>query len=432
MTDTMDQLYDYFLKYRKVSTDTRRDVTGSIFFALSGTSFNGNVFAADALKKGAALAVVDDASVIPEKASGYYLVENVLDALQKLGKKHREQFDIPVLGITGTNGKTTTKELTAAVLSSEKNILSTQGNLNNHIGVPLTLLGLNETTELAVVEMGANHPGEINTLCQLAQPTHGMITNIGKAHLEGFGSIEGVIRTKNELYDNVRKRKGIVFVHAEDDLLMRLSNGIDRVTYGMNDAAVQGTLLSSIPTLHVEWNHQGKNVDIPTQLFGKYNFSNVMAAVAAGEFFNISPENIRQAIASYVPKNNRSQVIQTKHNTLIMDAYNANPDSMKLAIEDFSGQHASNNTVILGDMFEMGEQAREEHERIVELLSNKSFQQVILVGKEFSKQFVPDGFLCFTTTDEAEAYLRQHPVRDQNVLIKGSRGMALERLIQYL
>ncbi|MBN2614758.1 MAG: UDP-N-acetylmuramoyl-tripeptide--D-alanyl-D-alanine ligase [Bacteroidales bacterium] len=427
----IDALYKIFLKYRKISTDTRKEINDSLFFALSGENFNGNLFAADALSKGAALAVVDDPSVVPEDDKRYFLVGNVLDTLQAMAKFHRNQFNIPVLGITGTNGKTTTKELVSAVLETEKNILYTRGNLNNHIGVPLTLLQLNEEIEIAVVEMGANHPGEIGELCALARPTHGIITNIGKAHLEGFGSFENVIRTKNELYESVRTDKGTVFVPQENPLLMELSEGINRITYG-SSGTVAGSLEAENPFLSVRWMKEHNLVHLNTRMYGSYNFQNIMAAVAVGNYFGISESGIQKALAEYSPQNNRSQMMKTDRNTLLMDAYNANPDSLKLAIEDFGRQQLPNKMVIVGDMFELGKQAREEHQHMVELIQSQNFEKVILVGKDFCATSFPTEFLTFATTDDAENYLKANPVKESTILIKGSRGMHLEQLIKQL
>ncbi|MBN2637818.1 MAG: UDP-N-acetylmuramoyl-tripeptide--D-alanyl-D-alanine ligase [Bacteroidales bacterium] len=426
----IQKLYNLFLKYRKISTDTRKDISDTLFFALSGENFNGNLFAPEALNKGAAFVIVDDESVIPESNEKYFLVDNVLNTLQSLAKFHREQFKIPVLGITGSNGKTTTKELVSVVLASEKNIVSTKGNLNNHIGVPLTLLEIDKSTEIAVIEMGANHPGEIKELCVLSQPTLGIITTIGKAHLEGFGSLENIINTKKALYESVQSVKGTVFVPAENELLMNLSENIQRITYG-KQADVSGEIITESPSISIKWDNNHP-VIIHTQLFGSYNFSNIMAAITAGNYFGISEPNIQNALTNFVPQNNRSQIMQTEHNTLILDAYNANPHSMSLAVEDFSKNNRPNKVIILGDMFEMGDQAKIEHQKIVDLISSKKFKQVILIGKEFSRCKVSASDNCFSTTEEAAYYLSCHPIKNANILIKGSRGMKLEVLTKLL
>lgn len=428
--EEMERLYSLFLKYPKICTDSRRDVKGTLFFALSGNNFNGNLFAKEALQKGAVAAVVDDPALAGRNEPRYFFVPDVLDALQKLAHRHRKQFRIPVLAITGTNGKTTTKELISGVLETEKEIAYTRGNLNNHIGVPLTLLSLKQTTEIAVVEMGANHPGEIEALCRLALPTHGLITNIGKAHLEGFGSYEGVIKAKNELYDSIRKAGGTLFVNQADPLLMNLSEGMERITYGAAPAGISGTLEGSKPFVKIYWK-QGA-LGIQTRLYGDYNFPNVMAAIAVGNYFGISNLNIKKALEKYTPKNNRSQVIKTAGNTIILDAYNANPGSMPLAIATFSAQSFHNKILILGDMFELGKDAEKEHQKILELLEHKSFKQVILVGRDFFQAQNNRGYTTFKTTVEAAEYLRKQKLTGNTVLIKGSRGMQLETLVQYL
>ncbi len=428
----LQKLYRLFLNATGVSTDTRTLEKGNLFFALSGENFDGNRFALQAIEKGAIAAVVDHPEAVPFRGDRIIAVENSLKTLQKLAKHHRQQFDIPVLAITGTNGKTTTKTLCAAVLSTQKNICATEGNLNNHIGVPLTLLRINHQTEIAVIEMGANHPGEIAALCRLAEPTHGLITNIGKAHLEGFGNFQGVVNTKNELYQSVKQRGGTVFVHKDNPLLMQLSEGIHRLTYGTPPADVAGRLKPGGPFLKIEWIENQSRLEIATHLYGSYNFSNVMAAVATGRFFGIEKSSIAEAISRYVPRNNRSQYMKTGNNTIILDAYNANPESMALAIEDFVRQAFPRPILILGDMFELGQQASEEHHKIVELLHQKELEEVILVGKVFYETHVKRPYKKLKTTAGAAQYLKEHPVKGAHILVKGSRGMQLEKLIQYL
>lgn len=428
----LEKIYALFLAHSHISTDTRELEKGSLFFALSGENFNGNRFAAEAIEKGAVAAIVDDPEFAPKNDSRFYLVDNTLDILQKLAKFHRQRFDIPVLAITGTNGKTTTKELCSAVLSSKKNICFTQGNFNNHIGVPLTLLNIRKETEVAIVEMGANHPGEIENLCRIALPTHGLITNIGKAHLEGFGDFQGVINAKNELYKFIKQNNGTLFVHKDNRLLMTLSEGISKVTYGNPPAEVEGMLEDIAPFIKVRWQRKSGSPDIQTQLFGSYNFSNVMAAVAVGNYFGIPEAGITKALTGYRPQNNRSQLYRTQNNTLILDAYNANPESMALAITDFAAHQFSNPVLILGDMFELGKAAEEEHTKIVVKLKEAGFQLVILVGKDFYKTTPDNLFQKFATTAEVEQYLQSHPIRNAHILVKGSRGMQLEKLIQYL
>lgn len=428
----IERLYGHFLKHPKICTDSRKEVEGAIFFALSGETFNGNRFAKAALDKGAALAVVDDPNVVDEQEKRFFFVPDVLKALQELAIRHRKHFQIPLLGITGTNGKTTTKELIYSVLKTEKETVFTKGNLNNHIGVPMTLLSLKPTTEIAVVEMGANHPGEIEALCRIANPTHGIITNIGKAHLEGFGSYEGVIKTKNELYESIRKTNGVVFFNQNDALLQKLSEGIERVSYGASEAEITGKLLDSNPFLSIQWDSENGTQDIQTKLYGNYNFNNAMAAIAVGKYFGITAENIKLGLENYTPKNNRSQIVKTERNTIILDAYNANPGSMPLAIENFSGQSFDNKILILGDMFELGKDAEKEHQRIIELLKDRNFKKVILVGKDFFSLPSAGNYIAFKTTEEAGVYLNHQKLSGNTILIKGSRGMQLETLAQYL
>jgi len=426
------RLYSHFIKHPKISTDSRKEVEGTIFFALSGQTYNGNRFAKAALNKGAALAVVDDPSVVDKQERRFFFVPDVLKALQELAIWHRKQFQIPLLGITGTNGKTTTKELIFSVLKTQKETVCTQGNLNNHIGVPITLLSLKPTTEIAVLEMGANHPGEIEALCRIANLTHGIITNIGKAHLEGFGSYEAVIKTKNELYESIRKSNGVVFFNQNDTLLQKLSEGIQRISYGASDAEITGRLLDSKPFLSIQWNSENGTQDIQTKLYGNYNFNNVMAAIAVGRYFGITTENIKLGIENYIPKNNRSQIVKTARNTIILDAYNANPGSMLLAIENFSRQSFDNKILILGDMFELGKYSKKEHQKIIDLLKDRDFKQVIFVGKDFFSLPDTGNYTAFKTTEEAGVYLSNRKLSNHTILIKGSRGMQLETLVKYL
>ncbi len=428
-----ERIYSLFLKLKKVSIDTREDVSGSIFFALSGENFDGNQFAQQALKKGAAYAIIDKQEIVNDNDERYILVKDVLKTLQNLAAFHRSKFHIPVIAITGTNGKTTTKELISAVLKKEKKIISTQGNLNNHIGVPLTVLKLTEQTEIAVIEMGANHPGEIKFLCNIAQPTHGIITNIGKAHLEGFGNLEGVINTKNELYDYLKNNHGTAFVNSDDRLLMALSAKIPRVTYGTKSLPDgKGEIMKTGPNVTINWKKGNKNIKIRSHLFGSYNFSNLMASIAVGIYFKISEKSIHEALEAYIPKNNRSQFIKTKHNTLILDAYNANPESMKLALTDFYNQYKNNTVIILGDMFELGKVSDKEHKKIIDLLEQLHFDNVFLTGKEFSKVNGNKHYITYRTTNEIINYIKKHPIKNKTILIKGSRGMKLEALTPFL
>ena len=323
-------------------------------------------------------------------------------------------------------------KLISDILKTQKETVCTQGNLNNHIGVPITLLSLKPTTEIAVLEMGANHPGEIEALCRIANLTHGIITNIGKAHLEGFGSYEAVIKTKNELYESIRKSNGVVFFNQNDTLLQKLSEGIQRISYGASDAEITGRLLDSKPFLSIQWNSENGTQDIQTKLYGNYNFNNVMAAIAVGRYFGITTENIKLGIENYIPKNNRSQIVKTARNTIILDAYNANPGSMLLAIENFSRQSFDNKILILGDMFELGKYSKKEHQKIIDLLKDRDFKQVIFVGKDFFSLPDTGNYTAFKTTEEAGVYLSNRKLSNHTILIKGSRGMQLETLVKYL
>lgn len=427
---TLLELYDQFLACGKISTDTRKDVKDSVFFALSGDNFNGNRFAIDAIDKGAAIAVVDQEEY--KLDDRFLLVEDTQIALQGLAKLHRSKLTCKFIGITGSNGKTTTKELIANVLSSEKNIVYTQGNLNNHIGVPLTILSVTADTDIAVIEMGANHIGEIALLCTIVQPQFGLITNIGKAHLEGFGSFEGVIKAKSEMYDFLRSNKALAFVNEEDPLLMKLSTHMDRVTYGSSSSLFQSTIIASKPFLNIQWRFEDHGFICHTKLYGKYNLDNINAAIAIGLHFGITPENINTAVSNYQPDNNRSQFAKTASNELILDAYNANPVSMLNAIENYREFQPENPWLILGDMFELGEAAAEEHQKIIKLIQENTFENVILIGKEFFNLRTTNNFLTFTDLQDAEAYLIEHPIMNAQILVKGSRGVQLEKLVKYL
>ena len=427
--DIIQELYQVFKSSSGISTDSRKDVRNTLFFALSGENFNGNRFAEIALNKGAKLAVIDDASY--KKDDRYLLVNNTLETLQQLARYHRKQVNIPVIGITGTNGKTTTKELVAAVLKTTFNTVATQGNYNNHIGVPLTLLRIGSKTEIAVIEMGANHPGEIRFLCNMALPTHGIVTNIGKAHLEGFGNFEGVKNTKKELYDFLNKNKGSVFVNAQDPLLLNLTEKLNRIaTYGADKSDVKGEIVNRKPFLKLKINFGETDVIISSQMYGSYNFSNIMAAAAVGSYFNVSPFYIAKAIENYRPSNNRSQQITTSKNHIVLDAYNANPVSMATAINSFVDAEFENGCLILGDMFELGLESEKEHQKIVDLLLETDIQCVYLVGEGFAKTSNP--FTGFLTTKEAFEFFKQNPLKGKNILIKGSRGMHLETLLETL
>jgi len=427
---SISELYELYLHNPKVTTDSRNCPLGSIFFALKGENFDGNQYASKALRSGCSYAVIDN----PEYFIGErtILVENVLKALQQIAHKHRKALGTPVIGITGTNGKTTTKELLAAVLSTKYNLLYTEGNLNNQIGVPLTLLRLNHQHEMAVIEMGASHPGDIKELVEIASPNFGLITNVGQAHLEGFGSFEGVIKTKGELYDYIRQTKGKIFIKKENEYLQSIARGIEQINYGADENSfASGCIVSSSPFLVFNWKQQGKIHTVETHLIGGYNVDNVLAAVAIGRYFKIPAERISRAIAAYEPTNNRSQFKETENNKLIIDAYNANPSSMKVAIDNFAAMDVTTpKAVILGDMRELGPTSELLHAEIVTQIEAAGFDKVYLCGDHFST--TGTNFLHFKSIDELIAELTSNPLKGYHILIKGSRGMTLEKTLPLL
>lgn len=423
------EIYQLYIHHPRITTDSRNCPKGSLFFALKGDKFDGNAYASQALSTGAAYAVIDN----PDYYTGErtILVENSLKMLQQLAHHHRKVLNIPVIGITGTNGKTTTKELLAAVLSSKFNLLYTEGNLNNHIGVPLTLLRLNRDHEMAVIEMGASHPGDIAELAAIASPNYGIITNVGRAHLEGFGSFDGVVKTKGELYDFLRRVKGTVFIRKDDDVLQGIARGLELVTYGEDETAfASGHVVDNNPFLVFNWKQQGKVHTVETHLIGGYNLDNLLAAVAVGRYFKIPAERISRAIAAYEPTNKRSQLIKTAHNTLILDAYNANPSSMKVALENFSVLNTAPKALILGDMFELGASSETEHAAVVNRIDAGKYDKVFLCGKYFSA--VGKAHQTFLSTADLMRFLKNNPLSGYHVLIKGSRNMELEQLISLL
>jgi UDP-N-acetylmuramoyl-tripeptide--D-alanyl-D-alanine ligase len=428
----VEQLYQYFITCTSVTTDSRNCPEGSLFFALKGENFDGNKFALSSLQKGCRYAVVDDAQYAIDDR--FLLVDNCLEALQQLAKEHRCRLKTPVIGITGTNGKTTTKELIATVLSQKFNTLYTQGNFNNHIGVPLTLLQLKPEHEMAVIEMGANHPGEIKTLANIACPDFGIITNVGKAHLEGFGSFEGVIRTKGELYDYIRANGGSLFVNLDNPILRDLSAAIARIGYALTteEAVVQGRVISGGPFLKLTWKKDAEESEyaVNTNLIGEYNAENVLAAICIGSHFGVTPGQINRALETYQPTNNRSQFKETEKNQLIIDAYNANPTSMNASIINFRHMHAVKKAVILGDMFELGDQSQQEHQKIVDLLAESAFDKVILVGERFGA--IPSDFIKIADTASLIAYLEKELLSGYTVLVKGSHGMRLDKCVDQL
>ena len=431
MSGSINHLYAIFLEHPVVATDSRQVIPGSLFFALTGDSFNGNKFAAAALAQGAAYAVVDEAEYALD--DHFILVENVLETLQELARYHRMQFNIPVVAITGTNGKTTTKELTCAVLSEKYQTLATKGNLNNHIGVPLTLLKLTNETEIALIEMGANHPGEIDFLCRIAQPGFGLITNIGKAHLEGFGGYEGVIRTKTELYRFLKEKNGTVFLNKQDELLVEHAIGMNTATYGTIPANPGTILTTSDPfvTLYLRF-CDGHELTIETKLYGRYNETNILAAAAVGHHFGVSPGQIKAALEDYEPDNNRSQVTRTETNLLILDAYNANPSSMEAALSNFAESGYPEKALILGDMLELGASSDEEHRHIMELIDRLGLTRVFLIGPVFTRLNTRRETMCFHDSELARMWLDHHRVTNSTILIKGSRGIRLEKLVDVL
>jgi UDP-N-acetylmuramoyl-tripeptide--D-alanyl-D-alanine ligase len=424
---SIQELYQLFIQYPSVQTDTRKLKDGDIFFALKGPSFNGNEFALQAIDNGASYAVVDE-----NIASGNHRVikvNDVLETLQELAKYHREQFTIPFIAITGSNGKTTSKELIYAVLSSHYKTYTTQGNLNNHIGVPLTLLSVRPDAEMAVIEMGANHQKEIESYCRYTEPTHGVITNCGKAHLEGFGGVEGVKKGKGELYDFLSQHDGTAFVYADYDYLQTMSAAIKHIVkYGQSEGMLQGKILSNEPFLEVGITEGLQHISsIKTQLVGDYNLPNILCAAAIGKYFSVPDEKIKTAIENYVPSNSRSQLLHNGTNTIILDAYNANPTSMKAAIENFAHLHADKKILMLGGMMELGKESIEEHKNIIDLINQYDWHKVVLVGGDFAK--IDHGFIFFTDSTEAQEWFAGQQFEHTHFLIKGSRSMQMEKIL---
>ncbi len=421
-------LHQHFLKSSGISTDTRKIFQNCIFFALKGENFNGNLFAQEALDKGACKVIVDEEA--SHKNSGEtILVGNVLLALQQLAKFHREFLGLPIISLTGSNGKTTSKELINAVLSQKFNTVATKGNLNNHIGVPLTLLEMDAQTEIGIVEMGANHIGEIKMLSEIAEPDYGYITNFGKAHLEGFGSIEGVIQGKTELYRFLKNHKKSVFVNANDPKQLANSEGIKTITFGIPESDFNVKLIDSSNHLSVEFD----GIQIKSNLVGAYNFANIAAAIAIGAYFKVSSEEIKRGIEGYIPSNNRSQMILKGSNTILMDAYNANPTSMLAALENFKQAKGDNKILYLGDMFELGNEADAEHQNIVDFLVNNPFGTVFLAGKNFLKTNNSASHIHkFESFEELKKEIENNTPTNATILIKASRGMALERILELI
>lgn len=428
----IERLYQIFLRSKKVTTDSRNVENDALFFALKGENFDGNAYAKNALENGCSFAIVDNPDYV--QGDNYILVDDVLETLQLLGNYHRKQLNIPIIAITGTNGKTTTKELVAGVLCKKFTISHTIGNLNNHIGVPLTLLSMNENTQIGIVEMGANHINEIKNLCEIAEPDFGIITNIGKAHLEGFESIENIIKTKKELYDYLKLKDGKVFYNSNNSLLKKtiIELNLNAIAFGSLNNKVYGDIITSDQFLFVNIKMGNFQALIETQLIGNYNLENVLAAASIGYYNGINPELIVSAIEEYVPKNNRSQFLKTEKNNLFLDSYNANPTSVEASLKNFASLKINNKYVILGDMLELGNESESEHEKIIGLLQDYSFDKIILVGNIYNSLKVPDKFLKFRDVSELENWLKNRNIAHSNVLIKGSRGIQLEKIVRLL
>ena len=456
----MKELYELFLQHPTITTDSRDVPEGSMFFALKGDTFDGNAYATAALEKGAAYAVIDEKEYAKESNDRLILVEDVLTTLQQLAKYHRVHLGTPIIGITGTNGKTTTKELISAVLKKKYNVLYTQGNFNNHIGVPKTLLQLTKEHDIAVIEMGANHPGEIKTLVEIVLPDFGIITNVGKAHLLGFGSFEGVIRTKGELYDFLRTIQGTAFINNDNPHLLGISDGLKLVKYGQKDAKdllVKGELVECNPFLKFEWqtsstltpqlstvncqlstvNCQLSTVNcqlstVQTRLIGSYNLDNALAAACIGTFFNVPATDISAALEEYTPSNNRSQLTITQDNKLVVDAYNANPTSMRAALDNFRLIKAEHKMCILGQMGELGDVSEEEHQKVIDLLGDCGFEKVWLVGENFAKTAHPAHYRLFANVEEVKAAIATEKPQGYLILIKGSNSNKLVQTVELL
>ncbi len=429
----IDQLYQLFLSSSGITTDTRKIKKNMIFFALKGDKFNGNEYAMEALEKGASYAVIDE--IKDKKSDRFIFVENTLQTLQNLANHYRNQLDIPVIAITGTNGKTTTKELIGEVLKSHYKTYYTQGNFNNHIGVPLTLLAIPSDCEVAVVEMGANHIGEIDALCKIANPTHGLITNIGKAHLEGFGSLEGVKQTKSELYRFLNQKKGFVFINLDELYLAELAQDCKYKIAYKEDTSFEHPYIYQVEYLNegnyvkaAFANRRQNRIEVKTNMIGRYNFNNIMSAIAVGKYFKVPSVKIKEVLEDYVPQNNRSQIVKDETNTYILDAYNANPSSMNAALDNFKEMEHPNKIVILGDMLELGDDAEAEHQNILNKAIKGSYDKVITVGENF--QNTQGDHITFKTVDALKDWFDKQLFKETHFLLKGSRGIKLEQLLR--
>ncbi len=426
---TIQEIHNLFLKCSSVSIDTRKIEKNSLFVAIKGENYDANTFAQEALSKGALFVIIDNNSYYIDERT--ILVSNSLEALQELAKYHRHYLNLPIIALTGSNGKTTTKELINVVLAKKFNVKATVGNLNNHIGVPLTLLSFNKKTEIGIVEMGANHQKEIEFLCDLTQPDYGYITNFGKAHLEGFGGIDGVIKGKSEMYNCLRSNNKKVFVNLDDTIQVEKSEGIEKITFGQKD--INSTIFikncTANPFVCIEFNQ----TQVKSHLIGLYNANNINAAVTIGNYFGISNNEIKEAIEGYIPENNRSQLIVKNTNEIILDAYNANPSSMKVALENFIQLDKNYKVIIIGDMFELGSESLKEHQLIVKMLENESNLDCYFIGKDFYSIKVDySHFKFYKSFDDLAEFIKNTPIRNKSILIKGSRGMALERTLEFL
>ena len=425
----IQDIHNLFLQCKSVSIDTRKIEKDSMFFAIKGENFDANTFAVKALELGALFVVVDNASYVIDERT--ILVENSLESLQALAKFHRDYLKLPIIALTGSNGKTTTKELINVVIAKKYKTKATVGNLNNHIGVPLTLLSFTKDTEIGIVEMGANHKKEIEFLCEIAQPDFGYITNFGKAHLEGFGGVEGVIQGKSEMYEYLAKNDKLVFVNLEDPIQIEKSTGIKSFTFGINNANADLKInsIKANPFVVIDYD----NFSVESHLIGLYNANNINAAIAIGYYFKVEEEDMKQAIETYIPENNRSQLLRIDSNQIILDAYNANPSSMAVAITNFLQLENQNKVMILGDMFELGDESKQEHKLIVDSLLNQNKSECYLIGKSFYENKVAqENIQFFETFDAFVAHLKTIHFKDNTILIKGSRGMALERTLEYI
>jgi UDP-N-acetylmuramoyl-tripeptide--D-alanyl-D-alanine ligase len=422
---SISEIYEIFQKCTGISTDTRTLQTNNLFIALSGDNFNGNKFAKQALEKGALYAIIDDENYQSENT---ILVKNTLKTLQDLATHHRRTLNTPIIALTGSNGKTTTKELINAVLSEKYNTTATAGNLNNHIGVPLTLLSMNTETEIGIVEMGANNFHEIELLSEITQPDYGYITNFGKAHLEGFGNLEGVVKAKSELYNHLRNNKKTAILNTDNKKQVSQSENIDTFTFSENDKSnTQINFIEANPFVHISY----KNNVIKSNLIGQYNFTNIAAAITIGEYFNVDTKHICKAIENYHSSNNRSQIIYKGSNKIILDAYNANPTSMKAALENFNQIEASNKAIFIGDMFELGDSSKEEHQNIVDYIKTMTLTKCYILGKHFKNTEHPQHIKSYTDFKALESGSIDN-FANYSILIKGSRGMALERILELL